>query len=64
MNYECDDHQVPEHVQLDVERRLRLRERLRAEWIAGAEEKWRRRSGRLMTSAELERLLWRFPGDV
>jgi hypothetical protein len=43
--------------------RLRLRERLRAEWIAGAEA-WRKRTGRSMTAAELARLLRRYPGDV
>ncbi len=39
-------------------------ERLRAEFIAGAEEEWRRRAGRAMTAEELERLLRRYPGDV
>jgi hypothetical protein len=47
-----------------AERRQRLRERLRAEWIAGAEEEWRRRVGRPMTVVEFERLLRRYPGDV
>jgi hypothetical protein len=46
------------------ERRRRLNERLRAEWIAGAEEEWRQRSGRPMTAEELERVLRRHPGDV
>ncbi len=46
------------------DRRQRLRERLRAEWIAGAEEEWRRRTGRSMTAAELGRVLRRYPGDV
>ena len=44
--------------------RQRLRERLRAEWIAGAEEEWRQRTGRPMTAEELERVLRRYPGDV
>ena len=35
-----------------------LNERLRTEWIAGAEEEWRKRMGRL------ERVLRRYPGDV
>jgi hypothetical protein len=48
----------------DVERRQRLRERLRAEWIAGIEEQWRKRTGRRVTAAELERVLWRYPGDT
>ena len=39
------------------DRRQRLRERLSAEWIAGAEEEWRKRNGRGMTSAELELVL-------
>jgi hypothetical protein len=41
-----------------------LNERLRAEYIAGAEEEWRRRTGRPMTAEELERVLRRYPGDV
>ena len=45
-------------------RRRRLRERLRAEWIAGADDEWHRRTGRRMTAAELERVLRRYPGDV
>ena len=34
----------------EPKRRQRLRERLRAEYIAGAEEEWRRRTGRPMTA--------------
>jgi hypothetical protein len=48
-------------------RRLRrdrlLRERLRAEFIAGAEEDSRRRLGRGLTAEELKRVLRRCPGD-
>jgi hypothetical protein len=44
-------------------RRQRLRERLRAEFIAGAEEDSRRRLGRSLTAEELERVLRRYPGD-
>jgi len=44
--------------------RKRLNERLRAEFIAGAEEDSRRRLGRGLTRDELERVLRRFPGDV
>lgn len=44
--------------------RQALRERLRAGWIAGAEEEWRRLHGRPMTAAELERVPKRYPGDV
>jgi len=52
------------HIALVHERRQRLRERLRAEWIAGAEEERRRRTGRPMTTAELNRVLRPYPGDV
>ena len=48
----------------EVERRARLKERLRAEFIAGAEEESRRRLGRGLTKEELERVLRRYPGDV
>ncbi len=48
----------------DLERRQRLRERLRAEFIAGAEEDWRKRIGRPMTAEDLERVLRRYPVDV
>jgi len=37
-------------------------ERLRAEFIAGAEEESRRRLGRGLTREELERVLRRYPG--
>jgi hypothetical protein len=46
------------------ERRRRLNERLRAEFIAGAKEEYRKRTGRPMTAEELERVLRRYPGDV
>ena len=52
---------TPRH---DAERRRRLNERLRAEWLAGAEEEWRKRTGRPMTAEELERVLRRYPGDL
>jgi hypothetical protein len=42
--------------------RRRLNERLRAEYLAGAEEEWRKRTGRPMTAEELERVLGRYPG--
>ena len=48
----------------DVERRQRLRKRLRAEWIAGAGDEWLRRTGRAMTAEELERELRRYPGHI
>jgi len=47
-----------------TERGQRLNERLRAECIGGAEQEWRKRTGRLMTAAELERVLRRYPGDI
>ena len=52
-----DDHKA-------AAQRRRLNERLRAEYIAGAEEEWRKRTGRPMTAEELERVLRRYPGDV
>jgi len=48
----------------DPERRERLNKRLRAGFIEGAEEDSRRRLGRGLTAEELERILWRYPGDV
>jgi len=45
-----------------AERRRRLNERLRAEFIAGAEAERRKRTGRQMTTEELERVLRRYPG--
>jgi hypothetical protein len=41
-----------------------MNRRLRAECIAGAEEEWRKRTGRPMTAEELERVLRRYPGDL
>jgi hypothetical protein len=38
--------------------------RLRAEFIAGAEEEWRKRNGRPMTAEELGRAPRRYPGDL
>jgi DNA invertase Pin-like site-specific DNA recombinase len=46
------------------EKRHRLNERLRAEFIAGAEEDSRRRFGRGLTAQEHKRVLRLFPGDV
>lgn len=45
-------------------RRRRFKERARAEYLAGAEEEWRRRTGRPMSAEELERMLQRYPGDL
>jgi len=41
-----------------------MNRRLRAEFIAGAEEQHRRVTGRPMTAEALERVLRRYPGDV
>jgi hypothetical protein len=46
------------------DRRSRLYERLRAAFVEGAEADSRRRPGRGLTAEELERVLWRYPGDV
>jgi hypothetical protein len=46
------------------DRRKNLNERLRAAFIAGAEEDSRRRLGRGLTLGELERVLRRHPGNV
>jgi hypothetical protein len=45
----------------EPDRRRRLKERLRAEYIAGAEAEWRRRTGRPMTREEVKRVLRRYP---
>jgi hypothetical protein len=47
---------------VDWQRRMNLR--LRAEFIAGADEEWCRRTGRAMTAEELERVLRRYSGDM
>ena len=46
----------------DWQRQMNLR--LRAEFIAGAEEDSRKRLGRGLTAEELERVLRWYPGDV
>ena len=43
-------------------RRQRFKERARLEYLARAEEEWRKRTGRPMTAEELERALRRYPG--
>jgi hypothetical protein len=47
-----------------AEHRRRFHERLRAEFIADAEEDSGRRLGRGLTREELEREQRRYPGDV
>ena len=44
--------------------RVRLNQRLRRAFLSGAEEDSRRRLGRGLSSEELERILWHYPGDV
>jgi len=46
------------------ERRRSLNQRLRAEYVGGAEEDSRRRLGRALTREELERVLRRYFGDL
>ena len=41
-----------------------MNRRLRAEFIAGAEEEWQKRTGRPITAEDLEPVLRRYPGDV
>jgi hypothetical protein len=57
------DHDPPSARQATA-KRPSLNERLRAAFIAGAEEDSRRRLGRGLTPDELERVLRRYPGDV
>jgi len=47
-----------------VERRRQLNERLRAEFVAGAEVQSRRSLGRGLTADELRRVLEHYPGDL
>jgi hypothetical protein len=46
----------------DDPRGRRLEERLRSEFVAGAEAEWRRRVGRPLTRMELLRVLRHYPG--
>ena len=41
-----------------------LNRRLRQAYVSGAEEGSREREGRGLTTEELERALWHYPGDV
>jgi len=41
-----------------------MNRRLRAEYIAGPEEAWRKRTGGPMTTEDLERVLRRYLGDL
>jgi hypothetical protein len=45
-------------------RRVRFKDRARAEYLIGAEEEWHNRTGRPMTTAELEGALRQYPGDL
>jgi hypothetical protein len=46
-----------------VDRKRQMNHGLRAEFMAGADEEWRKRTGRPMTAEELERVLRRYPGE-
>lgn len=54
----------PKPVLTTEDRRKRLNERLRAQFVAGAEEDSRRRLGRGLSADELERVLRWYPGDL
>lgn len=41
-----------------------MNRRLRAEFIAGAREEWRKRNGRPMTADDLAPVLRSYPGDA
>jgi hypothetical protein len=41
-----------------------LNRRLRQAYLAGAEEQSQEGEGRSLTAEELERVLWRYPGDL
>ncbi len=45
-------------------RRQRLNERARFDYVVDAEHEWRRRHDRPMTAQDLERIVRRYPGDV
>jgi hypothetical protein len=50
-------------VRTEHNRRQRFKERARAEYVAGADKEWRRRTGQPMSAEELERANRRYPGD-
>jgi hypothetical protein len=58
------DHPERHVARPDPERRARLNQRLCQAFIDGAETDSRRRLGRGLTTEELERVLWNYPGDV
>jgi hypothetical protein len=55
---------LPGVIAADADNAGMLNERLRAEFVAGAEEDSRRRVGSGLTREELERVLRRYPGDL
>ena len=57
-------HEGPRQPPGSVSRRRELNRRLRAAFIAGAEEDSRSRLGRGLSEEELERVLRRYPGDL
>ena len=54
----------PERPVDSAEWQRQMNRRPRAEFMAGAEEEWRKRTGRPMTAEEFERVLRRYPGDA
>ena len=63
---ERKDGPVRDHVWIEGHhnRRQRFKQRARAEYVAGAKNEWRKRTGRPMTSEELDRVLRQYPGDI
>jgi hypothetical protein len=56
--------QPPRQTRGNARRMSELNKRLRLAFIAGAEERSRKTTGRGLTEAELERVLRRYPGDL
>jgi len=54
----------PRRFEAITPRRKRLQVRLRMQYLAGAEEEHRLRTGHQMTVEELEQVLLRYPGDA
>jgi hypothetical protein len=61
---DCVDDHKARAASAHRERRERLNKRLRAAFIEEAAEDSRRRLGRGLSGEELERVLWRYLGDV
>jgi hypothetical protein len=54
----------PERAVAPADWQRHMNRRLRAEFIAGAEEEWRKRTGRPQIVAQLETVLRRYPGKI